>query len=56
MKRQTERIKQKKYIFKLICSIFRFESKPSSGAKGRMKMKLKVRYKFENMKIETIDC
>ena len=36
----NKRIKQKIYI----CPIFRFENKASSGAKRKMKIKLKVRY------------
>ena len=49
MKRQSDeevnkRIKQK-YIFKQICPIFQFENKPSSGAKRKIKIKPKVRYK-----------
>ena len=49
MERQSDeevnkRIKQK-YIFKQICPIFQFENKPSSGAKRKIKIKPKVRYK-----------
>ena len=49
MKRQSDeevnkRIKQK-YIFQQICPVFRFENKPSSGAKRKIKIKPKVRYK-----------
>ena len=35
------------YIFKQICLIFGFENKPSSGAKRKIKIKLKVRYKHD---------
>ena len=38
--------------------MFRFENKPSSGAKRKMEIKLKVRYKkeFENVTIKAMDC
>ena len=39
----NKRIKQKIYI-ETNCPIFRFENKASSGAKRKMKIKLKVRY------------
>ena len=56
MKRQTDRLtarrwrskqknKTKKIYIKANCPIFRFEKKPSSGAKWKMEIKLKVRYK-----------
>ena len=41
---EVSKIIKQKYIFKQICPIFRFENKPSSGAKGKIKIKLKVRY------------
>ena len=38
--------------------MFRFENKPSSGAKRKMKIKLNVRNKqeFGNVTIKTMDC
>ena len=42
---EVDKIIKQKYIFKQMCPIFRFEIKPSSGAKRKIKIKLKVRYK-----------
>ena len=43
MKKETKEENKKIYV-KTNCPIFRFENKPSSGAKRKMKIKLKVRY------------